>query len=73
MTDLFAGPDAPASSPLAEPSTLDTAISLAQHAYTVTAGVDHGDQAQLSQAHGIIREALRILLHTLGAEAGEQA
>ena len=72
MTDLSARPDVPASSTLAEPSTLDTAIHLAQHAYTVTAGIDHGDQAMLSQAHGIVREALRILLHALDTE-GDQA
>ena len=55
MADHFAHPCAPASSPLAEPTDLDVAISVAQQ-------LINSDQV-LS-----LREALRLLLRALDAE-----
>lgn len=60
MADLFARPDAPASSALAEPSDLDVAISVAQQL------LDSGNVA-------ILRESLRILLRALDAEPVTEA
>lgn len=55
MADLFARPDASASSALAEPSDLDVAINVAQQLL---------DSDQVLS----LREALRLLLRALGAE-----
>lgn len=51
-----------------EPSELAVAVSVAQDMLTAYAGVDHGDLFALNQAHGAIREALRILLRAVGAD-----
>lgn len=52
-----------------EPSDLDVAIRVAQQMLGDYADVDHGNIFALNQAHGAIREALRILLRAVGAEA----
>ena len=51
-----------------EPTDLEVAVSVAQRMLVDYAGVDHGDIFALNEAHGAIREALRILLRALGAE-----
>ena len=55
----------------AEPSDLAVAVSVAQQMLAAYAHVDYGNPGAVAQAHGAIRESLRILLHTLGAEAPE--
>jgi hypothetical protein len=53
------------------PSALDTAISIAREMYDEYESVGYTDIFALAQAHGAIRESLRILLHALDTEAGE--
>jgi hypothetical protein len=54
-----------------EPTALDTAIALAQRSLANYGRPDFRDPNGISHAHGHVTEALRILLHTLGVEAGE--
>jgi hypothetical protein len=63
--------DTPQSTP-AEPSDLTVAIRLAQLTLSSTATADHGDPTALAQAHGSLRESLRILLRALNAETAAQ-
>ncbi|MFF4823157.1 hypothetical protein ACFY20_08980 [Streptomyces sp. NPDC001312] len=53
---------------LREQSELSVAVSVARDMLATYADVDHGDIFALNQAHGAIREALRILLRALGAD-----
>ncbi|MFF4792305.1 hypothetical protein ACFY2M_21595 [Streptomyces sp. NPDC001276] len=53
---------------LHESSDLQVAISVAQQMLTTYAGVDYRDIFALAQAHGALRESLRILLRALDAE-----
>lgn len=87
MTDLSARPVAPASSPideplygaaadairdqLREPGRLHTAVTIAKEMLAEYEGVGYDDIFALAQAHGAIRESLRILLRALDAERGE--
>jgi hypothetical protein len=50
------------------PSNLAVAATVAQQMLAEYADVDHRDLFALNQAHGAIRESLRILLRTLGVE-----
>ncbi|MFB7739592.1 hypothetical protein ACFC08_35635 [Streptomyces sp. NPDC056112] len=69
MADLsMSAPAGNTTPPAVEPSDLDVAISVARDMLAAYAGVDHGDIFALNQAHGAIREALRILLRALSAE-----
>ncbi|MFC8347853.1 hypothetical protein [Streptomyces sp. NPDC057280] len=58
---------------LREPSDLDVAARIARRLLADYADVDHGDSFALNQAHGAIREALRILLRAVDVEAGERS
>ncbi|MFJ5154959.1 hypothetical protein ACIQCF_25890 [Streptomyces sp. NPDC088353] len=53
---------------LREPGELDVAVNVARDMLTAYADVDHGDIFALNQAHGALRESLRILLRAVGAE-----
>ncbi|MBB4711186.1 hypothetical protein BJ965_001068 [Streptomyces luteogriseus] len=57
--------------PPALPSDLAVAAQVAQQMLTDYAHVDHGDLFALNQAHGAIREALRIVLRAVGVEPDE--
>ncbi|MDQ0992188.1 hypothetical protein [Streptomyces sp. V3I7] len=68
-------PSAPASALITtpEPGDLDVAVSVAQQMLTAYEGVDYSDIGMLAQAHGALRESLRILLRALDAQtAGAQ-
>jgi hypothetical protein len=68
MTDLSARPGVPASFPVPESGDLAVAISVAQQMLAAYAGVDYSDVGAIAQAHGALRESLRILLRALGTE-----
>ncbi|WJV47664.1 hypothetical protein [Streptomyces flavofungini] len=51
-----------------EPHDLTVAVDVARQLLADYAHIDHGDLFALNQAHGAIREALRILLRAVGAE-----
>jgi hypothetical protein len=68
MTDLFAGPVTPASSPSPEPSDLATAIRVGQRMLAVYGDSSGFDIYAYAQAHGGLTEALRIMLRALGTE-----
>ncbi|WP_020118830.1 hypothetical protein [Streptomyces canus] len=87
MADLFARPDAPASSAIREPlygaaadrvrdqlresCDLDVAISVARKMLAAYSDTSSFGEFGYAQAHGALSESLRILLRALGAEAGE--
>ena len=68
MTDLFAGPMAPASSPSPEPSDLATAVRVGQKMLAAYGDSSGFDVFTYAQAHGALAETVRILLRALGAE-----
>lgn len=53
---------------LREVPLLDIAIRIGQEMLATYGQVDYGDIAAVGQAHGALRESLRILLHSLGVE-----
>ncbi|MFJ2737695.1 hypothetical protein [Streptomyces sp. NPDC087317] len=53
---------------VAATNQLSVAVDVARDMLAAYAGVDHGDLFALNQAHGAIREALRILLRAVDAE-----
>jgi hypothetical protein len=72
MADLSMPACSDNTTPLPEPTALDTAIALAQRSLANYGRPDFRDPNGISYAHGHVTEALRILLHTLGVEAGER-
>jgi hypothetical protein len=71
MADLSMPACSDDTTPLPERSALDTAIALAQRSLANYGRPDFRDPNAISHAHGHITESLRILLHTLGVETGE--
>lgn len=73
MYELLDEALAPTTLPADGPSTLDTAIALAQRSLAKYGQPDFGDPLAISHAHGHVTESLRILLRALGAEGADEA
>ena len=56
----------------AQNSDLASAVHVAQRMLATYAAVDYDDLGALSQAHGAVRESLRILLRALGSNPDQQ-
>ncbi|MVO87908.1 hypothetical protein GPA10_24905 [Streptomyces sp. p1417] len=68
MTDHVARLDAPASSPVPDPSNLAVAASVGQQMLN-TYGNSSRDGFTYPEAYGALRESLRILLRAIGTAA----